>query len=217
MGFGYIFVGYFFLIFFPLSRVDVLPNLSIIGCVLMFMGISRLMHYCDAKYGFKRAAVSLLALCGVSAAALAFDIAEMCGVIKNADPALNVAYAAASCLFLLLLLRGICKLSRDVGLPSLAKRTVWMMSITVLYSIFEVVSCGCSVVLSLSEYPSDAFIAITANMGLFTSLLAYLSIFLNLALFFACYARICLEGDEDMPYHEDIFDKLAKGKNRNKK
>lgn len=217
MGFGYIFVGYFFLIFYPISRIDVLPNLSVIGCVLMFMGISRLMHYCDAKYGFKSAAVSLLPLCGVSAAALAFDIAEMCGVIENADPALNVAYAVTSCIFLMLLFKGICQLSKDVGLPSLAKRTVWMMSITVLYSIFELVSFVCSVVLSLSEYPSDAFIAITAYLGLFTFLLAYLSIFLNLALLFACYARICLEGDEDMPYHEDIFDKLAEKKLGNKK
>lgn len=221
MGFGYLFVGYFFLIFFPLSRVDLLPNLAVIGCMFMTAGIKRLTFYCRDNRNFKRAEISLVMLMAVSVASLAFDIAEMCGVVTDSievyiDPAVNVAYAIVCCIFVFTLFCGIHKLSREVGLPTLAKRTVWMMTVTVVYAASEVVSCICSLVLKLSELPSDEFIMITGYLGLFTFLLAYLSIFLNLALLFTCYARICLEGDEDMPYHEDIFDKIIAWTKRNK-
>ena len=34
---------------------------------------------------------------------------------------------------------------------------------------------------------------------------------------FSCYVHICLEGDEDMPYHEDIYDKIINYMNKFKK
>ncbi len=222
MGFGHIFIGYFFLIFFPLSRVELLPNLSIVGCFFMFMGLRRLIHYCNDKPQFKKAESALIGLAVLSAVTLVFDAVKMCGAVSDsvksyASPFINVAYAAIVCTFVLFLLNGICKLAKEVGLPKLSKRAVWMMSVTVLYVVLEVSACACSLILGFSGSTSDVFAAITAYMGLFAFLLAYLCIFLNLSLLFSCYARICLEGDEDMPYREDIFDKIVASVNRKKK
>ncbi len=221
MGFGYLFIGCFFLIFFPLSRIDLLPNLAVIGCLLMFAGLKRLIFYCGDNRGFKRALPSLIALLAVSVISLGFDIAKMCGVLPDKldiyiDPTVNAVYALVSCLFIFMLFGGIYKLSKQVGLPALAKRTAWMMAVTAVYSVSEITSFVCSLTMQFVETPSDGFIALTGYLGLFSFLLAYLTTFLNLALIFTCYIRICLEGDEDMPYREDIFDKIIAWTKRNK-
>ncbi len=222
MGFGHIFIGYFFLIFFPLSRVELLPNLSAIGCIFMFMGLRRLMRYCNDKPQFKKAMWALIGVTALSAVSLIFDVIKMCGIVSDsvkayAAPFINVAYAITVCIFVLFLFNGICKLAKEVGLPSLSKRAVWMMSVTVLYAVLEVSACACSLILGFSGNTSDVFAALTAYIGLFAFLLAYLCIFLNLSILFGCYARICLEGDEDMPYREDIFDKIVASVNRKNK
>lgn len=221
MGFGYLFIGCFFLIFFPLSRIDLLPNLAIIGCLFMFAGLKRLIFYCGDNRGFKRALPSLVALLFVSVISLGFDIAKICGVLSDKlgvyiSYGINAAYACVSCLFIFMLFGGIYKLSKQVGLPALAKRTVWMMAVTAVYSAVELIYFVCSLALQFTEIPSDGFMTLTAYLGLFTFPFAYLAIFLNLALLFTCYARICLEGDEDMPYREDIFDKIIARTKRNK-
>lgn len=205
-----------------MSRIDMLPNLAPIGCLVMFMGLRGLIYHCQDNKFFKMAKMSLIFLSVLSIAALALDIAAFDGTFGDATNALlvlisNSVYAVGIVLFTAFLFIGIYKLALEVELPKLAKKSTIMLSVSVVYLLLEVTSTVCSLLFSQGAVTSESFTALTAYIGLFAFLFAYLSLFLNLSVLFSCYARICLEGDEDMPYRADSIDKIIAWKNRNKK
>ena len=222
VGFGKLFIGYFLLIFFPLSRIDMLPNLAPIGCLVMFMGLRNLIFHCSENKFFKMAKISLIFLSVLSTAALAIDIAALDNAFGDTANALlipisNSVYATGIVLFTAFLFIGIYKLALEVELPKLAKKSTIMLSVSVVYLLLEITSTVCSLLFSQGAVALERFTALTAYIGLFAFLFAYLTLFLNLSVLFSCYARICLEGDEDMPYRADSIDKIIEWKNRNKK
>ena len=222
MGFGLTFIGYFFLMFFPLSRIDVLPNIAIIGCIVMLFGLRKLTHYCSDNRAFSLARLICAILTVLSIAALMLDVAVIDNLIGEdifpvLAPISNAIYALAITAFTGALFVGVYKLSREVELPKLAKRSVFTLSVNAAYLAAELASSVCSLVRTFSAPSNEIFTAVTGYLGITAFLFAYVILFLNLSLIFACYARICLEGDEDMPYETDIFDKLAARKKRKKK
>lgn len=222
MGFGLLFVGYFFLIFFPLSRIDVLPNIAIIGCIIMLFGLKRLTHYCTENRGFTMAKIFATVLLALSLAALMIDIAGIDGMLNEQInsvlvPITNALYALAIVAYTASLFVGVYKLSNEVELPKLAKRSVLALSANAAYLIAEIAASVCSLVRTHGSVSSDSFTIVTGYLGIIAFLLAYVILFLNLALIFSCYAHICLEGDEDMPNSGDIFDKIVAWTKRNKK
>lgn len=222
MGFGLIFVGYFFLIFFPLSRIDVLPNLAIIGCVIMLLGLKRLTHYCAENRAFSIAKILGIVLSAVSLAALMLDVAGIDGMLSEQigailAPVTNALYALTITAFTAALFVGVYTLSGEVELPKLARRSVFMLSVNAAYLVSELAAAACSLVRTYGGVLSDGFTIVTGYLGIIAFLLAYVILFLNLALIFSCYAHICLEGDEDMPNGGDIFDKIIAWTKRNKK
>lgn len=222
MGFGLIFIGYFFLIFFPLSRIDVLPNIALIGCIIMLFGLKRLTHYCSDNRAFSLAKILGVALSALSLAALMLDIAGIDGMLTEQArsvliPVTNVIYALAIVAFTAAFFVGVYKLSGEVELPKLAKRSVIMLSANAAYLIAEIAASVCSLVHTFGSLTNDSFTIVTGYLGIIAFLFAYVILFLNLALVFSCYAHICLEGDEDMPYSGDIFDKIVAWTKRNKK
>ena len=222
MGFGLLFIGYFFLIFFPLSRVDILPNLAIIGCIIMLVGLKRLTRYCADNHGFNLSKIALIVLAAVSIGALMLDIAAIDGMLNDTvnavlAPTANSIYALSVAFFTASLFIGIYKLAHDVELPKLKSKSVFMLSVTAVYLVAELAASMCSLLHTYGGITSESFTIVTGYVGIFAFLLTYVALFLNLSLIFSCYARICLEGDEDMPYRADIFDRIVEWTKRNKK
>ncbi len=218
MGFGYLFIGYFFLIFFPLSGIGVLPNLAAVGCAIMLVGTKKIYSYAEDCKGFKLASYTLIPYFALSAAALILNIAEYFGISQETVAAfLNPISLACDLLFGLLavfLMAGIYKLARQVELPKLASRSAIFMSVSVLFTLCALISNTAAIL----DITAGKTVTATINyIGLAAFLLEYLAIFLNLFHIFSCYANICLEGDEDMPYREDIFDKIVAFTKKNKK
>lgn len=222
MGFGLTFIGYFFLIFFPLSRIDVLPNIAIIGCIVMLLGLKKLTNYCSDNRAFSLAKLLGVVLTAVSIVALMLDIAAIDNLIVEElfpvlAPIANAIYALVITAFTGALFVGVYRLSGEVELPKLAKRSVFMLSVNVAYLVAELASSVCSLVRTFGAQPGETFTAVTGYLGIIAFIFAYIILFLNLSLIFSCYARICLEGDEDMPFETDMLDKIVAWTKRNKK
>ncbi len=222
MGFGQLFLGYFFLIFFPLSRIDVLPNFAIVGCLFMFLGLRKLTFYCPANKPFKLAKIVLAVLSAMCIMGLMLDVASFDGAFSDAAnailvPVTNSVYALGIVGFTACLFVGIYKLSLEVELPKLAKKSSFMLSVSVVYLLLEICSTVCSLLRSQGIIVSEGFTVFTAYAGIFAFILAYLTLFLNLSVLFSAYARICLEGDEDMPNRGDSIDRMIEWKNKHKK
>ena len=222
MGFGLTFIGYFFLIFFPLSRIDVLPNLAVVGCVVMLLGLKRLVHYCQGNRAFLAAKILAVVITAVSIAALMLDIAAIDNLIGEdifpvLAPIANALYAIVITAFTGALFIGVYKLSGEVELPKLAKKSVFMLSVNAAYLVTEVAASVCSLVRTLGATSGEVLTTLTGYLGIIAFIFAYIILFLNLSLIFSCYARICLEGDEDMPYETDMLDKIVAWTKRNKK
>ncbi len=222
MGFGLTFIGYFFLIFFPLSRIDVLPNLGVVGCLVMLLGLKRLTHYCSGNRAFSAAKLFGVILTAVSIVAFMLDVAAIDKLIREEishvlAPAVNAIYALVITAFTGALFVGVYKLSGEVELPKLAKRSVFMLSANAAYLVAEIAASVCSLVHTFGTAASHDFTIVTGYLGIVAFVFAYAILFLNLSLIFSCYARICLEGDEDMPYETDMLDKIVAWTKRNKK
>ena len=219
MGFGLLFIGYFFLLFFPLASLDVLPNLSVIGCLLMFSGIRRLIHYCADCRGFVYAKYALIVLSALAIACLGLDIAELDaalsdGIAKNFAKPLAVASEVTIGVFSILLMLGIHKLATDVKLPKIsagAVRHITALSVFVLLTLIS----GIGGILA-PDTTSTQLITLLNTSDFFAFILEYICLIWNLAFIYSCYMRICLEGDEDMPAREDLFDKIIAWTKRNR-
>lgn len=222
MGFGLLFIGYFFMIFFPIDSVGILPNLAVIGCPFMFLGLKRLTHFCPDCKGFTEAKYVLIPLSVLSTAMLALDIAKtgtelsLDMMLYFAEP-LSIVSELTLCIYSMFLFLGIYRLAHDIELPKIAAAAVRRITILCVYGIASTFCGVCSIILSSNTAEASAFTAAVFYIGLIALLLEYLCIFLNLSLLFSSYARICLEGDEDMPYREDVFDKIIAWTKRNKK
>jgi len=220
MGFGLLFSGYFFLLFFPISTTGILPNFAAIGGLLMLAALKRLIHYCPDCKSFNVALYPVIAYTAVSVAIFVFGMLGFSaeGASAASRLAYNIAELAAQvsvligsvCMFL-----GIHKLSVSVELPKLASRSVRMISFTAAYGVLSVTAAVTDFI--HGSVTNDTAIIAFNYINLAAFLFMYVFIFLCLAYFFTCYMRICLEGDEDMPYREDVFDKIVAWFKRNKK
>ena len=227
MGFGFLLIGYFFLLFYPLDTIGLLPNLSIIGCILMLAAIKRLIQYCPDNNSFKAAKYTLILLSLFSAAMLVLNFAlpgnTPTDSVSSASISTICIYSATLlakltlCIYSITLFLGIHRLSNEVELPKLSSAATRRITITGVFGVAMMFSGISEIIISSGATVSDEFRTVIAYVGLFSRLLEYLCILINLALIFSCYARICLEGDEDMPYREDIFDKIIAWTKRNKK
>ena len=221
MGFGFLLIGYFFLIFYPLDSVGILPNLSVIGCIFMFAALKRLTRFCPDNKPFRAAKISLVPLAALSFAMLVINAVKSSGKLTDelrlycAEP-LSIAAKLTVCVFTVLLFVGIYRLSNEVELPKLASAASRRVTVTGVWGAAMAFSGVFAIVITAGVQVSAVLSGAIFYIGLLSMLLEYVCVIINLALIFSCYARICLEGDEDMPYREDIFDKIIAWTKRNK-
>lgn len=205
----------------PVGAMGILPNFSAVGCLIMIAALKRLRYYAPDCKGFKAAYFTLIPQMLLSLVLFVFgvtgfgadegdavggmivDITELCTDLLVA--------ITAVCLFI-----GVYRLAHQVELPRLASRSVRMISFTAAH-IALAVTAAVTGLMRGNITDTDTLVVFNyIDMAAFVFEYAFL--FLSLAFFFTCYVRICLEGDEEMPYREDAFDKIVawfkKNKNR---
>lgn len=210
MGFGLLFIGYFFMLSLPVGGVDILPD--IIGCLIMLAGLNALVSHCPGNRGFTYARLTLLIFAVLSIAILGCQLAAASGMLTAGLESyfykpLTFVYSAVIGLFHILLFIGIFQLAGEVGLPKISNRARRMLVLTALYYICELLSAlGLTGMIAASSGNPDM---VLSYINLVIYILGSLWLVLTWALIFTCYMRICLEGDEDMPYRENTHDRIV--------
>ena len=218
MGFGLLFIGYFFMLSLPVGGIDLLPDF--IGCLIMLAGLSCLVSHCPGNRGFQYARFTLYPLTVLSIAILGCQLAASSGMLSDSLKSylytpLTVVYTIAIGVFHALLFIGIYTLSREVELPKLANRSRRMLALTALYYICELLSAlGITELIASSTGNHDV---VLSYMNLIVYVLGSLWLILTWALIFTYYMRVCLEGDEDMPYRDNVHDRIVSYLKKKKK
>ncbi|MBQ8510519.1 MAG: hypothetical protein IJ493_11495 [Clostridia bacterium] len=204
MGFGLLFIGYFFFLNLPMRGIDILPDF--VGCLLMLSALRSLTRHCPSNQGFARARTVTLGMGVLSLANLFTQIAGLSANVPDIfTRVLAICYSLVVLVWHIFLLMGIYELALAVDLPKLAGRTRRILTLTVIYYVLQLLSSSglLKLITGMTETPEMALSLI--NLALY--LLGLVWLFCTAALIFTCYMRICLEGDEDMPEHEDLYDK----------
>lgn len=218
MGFGLLFIGYFFMLSLPVGGIDLLPDF--IGCLIMLAGLKTLVSHCPGNRGFQYAGFTLYPLTVLSIAILGCQLAASSGMLSDSLRAylyvpLTVVYTIAVGVFHALLFSGIYVLSREVGLPKLSNRARRMLVLTALYYICELLAAlGITNLIADGAQSPDV---VLSYINLVIYVMGSLWLILSWALILTCYMRICLEGDEDMPYRDNVHDRIVSCLKKKKK
>ena len=200
MGFGLVFVGYLFMYSFPYRGFDITPD--IIGFLIAYYGLKKLKDYgCffDNLYLYMRVLIP------VSFLTFVFQLFTLLGFDLAFLSVWNSAYSVFLFVYTLFLLISIYKIAEDTEIGTIKLKAKRNMFIGVVYYVlvffFEL---PFRVVFKINEYLTTRF-----AFGTVLFLVGYIWLFLNLALIFNCYMRICEPGDEDMPEKpkKNIFNK----------
>ena len=191
MGFGWMFLGYLFLLgsnlgFFGLP-MDVTPDL--LGFLLMTHGFSVASQYCTC---FKT--VRVLGFVGIPCSALillrdALAVTELVAVPTAVNEAVSYLYSFFLLAFTLALLWALYLIASQTEIERLKNRAVRCAVYTVILFAAE---HSLATILSW-------FGAVPNSVAAIELLAGAIYVLLNAALIFSCYMWICLEGDEDMP------------------
>ncbi len=195
MGFGLLFIGYFFMLFIPLSELDLLPNLAPVGCVIMFLGLQRLIRYAANCTSFKH---SLPFMAALFMSTLASFIFSVIGVDSSLAECIEILNSPLLSLYSIMLFLGIHKLSAEVELPKVSARARRMITLSLVYGLLSMTSGICQIIFVGKDGLSTNILALLHYSDFAAYILEHLFLFMTLALIFTCYMRICLEGDEDM-------------------
>jgi len=195
VGFGLLFLGYFFLFDFPYKGLDIFPDAA--GFGLMLLGLLSLVEY---ERAFRRPLYAGFGLLLLNVIDLAFQLSAFFG--KALPSAVTDVFTYlllfALLLYQCLLLDGIAAIAKQTDLPALRFRAIRNKIFTVAMAVIKLF-------FSL-DFAFIRDMSIRLNTALpFSSilfLLDWLVLLLNALLLFSCYMRICKEGDEDMPMPE---------------
>lgn len=211
MGFGLLFFGYMMLISVPYKGIDFPPDA--IAYTLILIALTKL-----GRYGKKIRIASFfsIALLALSAVKLACQVGALFTYIPDIlINAVTIGDIVLTLPFYFFMLVGFGELAKDVELPKLQGKCKRNFGIVCFFYAFT---------LFFYLYNADIIPLINGveKIQLFAmqQLLGYIMRIMNIILIASCYMRICLEGDEDMPYTPNKFEafmtKLIKGDRDNK-
>lgn len=185
MGFGLLLFGYLMMLNVPFHGVDVLVDL--VGFLFILAAMKKLEAY---NIYFLRCKQTSIAMCGVGLLTLTVQITSIFVVLPEVVTTVAALINAAGMLvFHYFMLRGIRSIALYTELPKWAAKAERNWHLTVLYYV---------AVLALMIPAVKDFAGNYFSLPVYVLGLVWLA--LNIWLIFNCYARICLEGDEDMPY-----------------
>ena len=209
MGFGLLFIGHFFYLPLSYNGFDLLPD--IIGVLIMFSALRRLTFYCPDNRYFRAAKFLMIPLGALSVGMFGGQAASVSGVLGESlekwlyEP-LTVVYIIAIGIYHAFLLCGIYSLSKSVELPKLAARAARVLSLTAVYYLLQLLS-STGLLSKLADMTSQPNVLLTyANAAVY--LVGVIWMLLVWALIYTCYMKICLEGDEEMPYRDNLYDRI---------
>ena len=187
MGFGLMFVGYFFTYLISLALVP-----KILGYAIMTWATVKLSAF-DVK--FKRCIPALFGLLIISAYILSGDILKYFKIESAlfnavATSIVSVAEEALVIAFHILLMLAIGNIARDTGLEKIRFRAMRnLLILCIAEATYTVVAL----------VPKSTVIQTIFAVAV---ILRFVWIFLDLILLASCYRLICEAGDEDMPDRE---------------
>ena len=204
MGFGYMFFGCFFL-------VGTLGIPDIIGFILFYAGFCTASNHCNSfdnakkvcRLGFFFSALDFaFDLCDW------FDIDIFSAMVSNIFSSVYVLFLV--CFYLVLFL-SVADIAKEVDLPKIRSTAYSDMVIVPLFLVASqaIVIYVSETVEKLGDHASQIY-----GTGMLMSLIATV---LTAVLLFRCYARICLEGDEDMERRAHDFKSPLEFYERNRK
>ncbi|MBE6543913.1 MAG: hypothetical protein E7675_05890 [Ruminococcaceae bacterium] len=231
MGFGILFIGYFFTLTINLGGLNIPPHF--IGYLLMFWACYKLMPY--SSY-FKKTSYTLIAL---SAMSVWLFSSELGVVYFSQDPL--VFYDEVSFLKILVsalmhfyLLKALIEISTDVGRVKISIKCKRNIFITLAVLTCHAIISNPFIDLGIEEFLNSVLVVpatetlapITETLvpstseivkhevalGLndhITSIAVNFVVILNMIQIFSCYMWICYEGDEEMEL-ENAKDPLSK-------
>ena len=209
MGFGLLFIGYFFYLPLSYKGFDMLPD--IIGVLIMLSAFGRLVRYCPDVRFFRYARITLFPLAAMSIGRLVCQAALVSGKLSETldkwlYTPLTYVYIAAIGVYHVFMLLGINSLSKTVELPKLAARSVRVLSLTAVYYLAQVLS-SVGVFGKIAEMTAKPNVLLTyINAAIY--LIGLVWMLLVWTLIYSCYMKICLEGDEEMPYRDNVYDRI---------
>ena len=188
MGFGYMFIGFAFMAKASYYGIDFMPDF--IGYCLLFTGLNIAKNHCRC-FDFTR----MLAICGLVISALRLG-AEVTFAINGGmsdafDLYFGVFYEIFTVIFTVSLLVSLYNIAKETELPKLQRKA---MRNGVLMPLFWAVA----LFLNLNEKLGWLSFEASLKLPLVAQLLSVLWVILVEINLFNCYARICLEGDEEM-------------------
>lgn len=198
MGFGLLFLGYFFMLFIPLGELNLFLNLAPIGCIIMFFALQKLIKYCQSCYTFKWARTVLAFLLASTLTSFVLGVFTANPLTVSITPYVEILSAILLSTYSILLFIGIFKLSAEVELPKLSARARRMITVALVYGLLALVSGIMQILFSNATNLATTTLALLHYTDFASYILEHIFLFLTLALLFTCYIRICLEGDEDM-------------------
>lgn len=193
MGFGTLFIGYFFLL-----NISYFNYTDLLGAAIMAMGLYRLG---TVNRPFRYAFYIDLAFLLVGTSELVLAVLPI--FLPSADLSVysvpvGVARYCFLALFHIFLLLGIGKVAEEVGLQKLATRAQALIVLPTLAYI-------ASGIFDIPDlFPASA-VKETAVIAFAVLLLTLLSCILVLLTIFRCYARICMPDDLEMPEKPSRF------------
>ena len=201
MGFGILFIGYFFTMNIKLRGYDVPPDF--IGYMIMIYACNKLSDYSSF---FRKTSKILIVMALLSAAYSGTQLyTNVFGELPELIPnILIISKLMLSIVMHYFLLNAIIEISEDVGRKKIAGKCRRNLYITWFLLILQTVSS-----LPVFQFEGQAYYLISIFIANFAVLLNSIQIF-------SCYMWICYEGDEEMDA-ENTIDPLAKMINKTRK
>lgn len=182
MGFGILIFGYFLSFAFSISQYYFFTD--IIGAVVMLFAFSKLSEYNRYYIGASWSCLGFLLLCGVNATSLMFELYDPTGPI---DMVVDICKLIVACVMHVLVFLGIRGISMAADAPNIAAKAQRNLVMTAVYYIASL-----AVVLFGSVIPKETVYFLSLSVYFYW----LMCIFLNIALFYGCFGRLC-PADED--------------------
>ena len=188
MGFGYMFLGFAFMAKAYYYGIDFMPD--IIGYILLFAGLNTAKNHCRC---FDTTRILAIASMAFSTVRLAAEILfAINGNMSDAfDLYFGVCYEIFTVIFAVSLLISLYRIAKETDLPKLQRRA---LRNCILVPLFFAAALFLNLNEKLGWFPFES----SLKLPLVAQLLSVLWVILVEIKLFCCYARICLEGDEEM-------------------
>ncbi len=183
MGFGLLLFGYAATYHMSFNSFGFFFRL--IGIALMFRGLEGLSAF---EHRFKLGYYICLPLALFEAVEAVVFLIGSSSVTDKLQAYAGAGFWIASVFFHAALFSAVYLLSKDVGLMSIAKR-----------SIVGVVFLAVEIILILLSAVISAPVKLASSLMLSVIVFGFIAVIYNLVLFFSCYKNICEEGSDEAP------------------